>query len=158
MPVEPTPRLVLYGNAMWNSPYVLSCFVGLTEKRLAFDVRTVALHEGAQWAASYVETSFTARVPALVDGDFSLSELRGTRMEASFGAGVREPGQAAAPAGADLRSRPGAQRFPRDRPPGAGLRPAGRRAAGLRLPVPAAAGLAACARLPSYLGFCGWRL
>jgi glutathione S-transferase len=59
---------------MWTSPYVLSCFVGLTEKRLAFDVQTVALHEGAQWAAAYVETSFTARVPALVDGDFSLSE------------------------------------------------------------------------------------
>jgi glutathione S-transferase len=66
--------MILYGNAMWNSPYVLSCFVGLSEKQLPFEVRTVALHEGAQRAADYVETSFTARVPALVDGDFSLSE------------------------------------------------------------------------------------
>ena len=66
--------LVLYSNAMWNSPYVLSAFVALTEKKLPFEVRTVALHEGAQRTPSYVETSFTARVPALVDGGFSLSE------------------------------------------------------------------------------------
>jgi glutathione S-transferase len=67
-------RLVLHGNAMWNSPYVLSCFVALTEKQLPFEVQTVALHEGAQRSPAYVQTSFTARVPALVDGDFSLSE------------------------------------------------------------------------------------
>ena len=70
---SPAP-LVLHGNAMWTSPYVLSCFVGLTEKKLPFEVQTVALHEGAQRSAAYVQTSFTARVPALVDGDFSLSE------------------------------------------------------------------------------------
>src|SRR6266702_59174 len=74
MSTSPPARLVLYGNAMWSSPYVLSCFVGLTEKELPFDVRTVALHEGEQRSAPYVETSFTARVPALVDGAFSLSE------------------------------------------------------------------------------------
>jgi glutathione S-transferase len=67
-------RLILYGNAMWSSPYVLSCFVGLTEKKVPFEVRTVALDEGAQRAPDYVRTSFTARVPALVDGDFTLSE------------------------------------------------------------------------------------
>jgi glutathione S-transferase len=67
-------RLVLHGNDTWSSPYVLSCFVALTEKQLPFDVRTVALHERAQRSAAYVQTSFTARVPALVDGDFSLSE------------------------------------------------------------------------------------
>lgn len=66
--------MILYGHAMWSSPYVLSCFVGLSEKQLPFEVRTVALHEGAQRAPDYLETSFTARVPALVDGDFSLSE------------------------------------------------------------------------------------
>src|SRR5262249_10358379 len=74
MPTPSTARLVLYGNAMWSSPYVLSCFVGLTEKKLPFEVQTVALHEGAQRSAAYVQTSFTARVPALVDGDFTLSE------------------------------------------------------------------------------------
>src|SRR4051812_40869933 len=67
-------RLVLHGNSMWTSPYVLSCFVALTEKKLPFEVETVKLHEAAQHSAAYVHTSFTARVPALVDGDFSLSE------------------------------------------------------------------------------------
>ena len=69
-----TSSLTLYGNAMWSSPYVLSCFVGLTEKQLPFEVRTVALDEGAQRSPDYVRTSFTARVPALADGAFSLSE------------------------------------------------------------------------------------
>ena len=44
------------------------------EKKLPFEVQTVKLHEGGQHAAAHVQTSFTARVPALVDGDFSLSE------------------------------------------------------------------------------------
>lgn len=59
---------------MWTSPYVLSCFVALTEKKLPFEVQTVKLHEGGQRSPAYLHTSFTARVPALVDGDFSLSE------------------------------------------------------------------------------------
>jgi glutathione S-transferase len=67
-------RLVLLGNSMWTSPYVLSCFVALTEKGLPFEVQTVKLHEAEQHSAAYVQTSFTARVPALVDGEFSLSE------------------------------------------------------------------------------------
>jgi glutathione S-transferase len=66
--------LVLYGSEMWNSPYVLSCFVALREKRLPFEMRTIALHTGAQHAPAYVDVSLTARVPALVDGDVSLSE------------------------------------------------------------------------------------
>ena len=74
MTTGPGHQAVLYTNATWNSPYVLSAFVGLTEKKLPFEVQEVALHEGAQRAPAYVETSFTARVPALVDGAFSLSE------------------------------------------------------------------------------------
>ena len=68
------PRLILHGNDTWASPYVLSCFVALTEKQLPFDMEQVALYDRAQRAPAYVQTSFTARVPALVDGDFSLSE------------------------------------------------------------------------------------
>lgn len=68
------PRLILHGNDTWTSPYVLSCFVALTEKQLPFDMQQVALHDRAQRSPAYVQTSFTARVPALVDGDFSLSE------------------------------------------------------------------------------------
>lgn len=66
--------LVLYGNSLWTSPYVLSCFVGLTEKMLPFEVRTLELGAGAHRTPEYVGLSLTARVPTLVDGEFSLSE------------------------------------------------------------------------------------
>jgi glutathione S-transferase len=66
--------LVLYGSEMWNSPYVLSCFVALREKGLPFEVRTIALHKGAQHEPGYTARSLTSRVPALEDGDLVLSE------------------------------------------------------------------------------------
>ena len=66
--------LLLYGNATWTSPYVLSCFVALRAKELAFETRDVALHRGAQWEPAYAKRSLTARVPLLVDGDLALSE------------------------------------------------------------------------------------
>jgi glutathione S-transferase len=66
--------LLLYGNATWTSPYVLSCFVALREKDLSFEVRDLALQRGAQWEPSYAKRSLTARVPLLVDGDLALSE------------------------------------------------------------------------------------
>jgi glutathione S-transferase len=66
--------LILYGSEMWNSPYVLSCFVALREKGLPFESRLVALHSGAQHDTVYTALSLTSRVPTLLDGDFSLSE------------------------------------------------------------------------------------
>ena len=66
--------LVLYGSEMWNSPYVLSCFVALREKNLPFEMRIVALQRGAQHEAAFVEASLTSRVPALIDGALSFSE------------------------------------------------------------------------------------
>jgi glutathione S-transferase len=66
--------LVLYGNEMWDSPYVLSCFVALREKKLPFEMRLVALQRGAHREAAYAELSLTARVPTLVDGALALSE------------------------------------------------------------------------------------
>ncbi|HTA18013.1 MAG TPA: glutathione transferase [Polyangia bacterium] len=66
--------LVLYGSEMWNSPYVLSCFVALREKNLPFETRIVALQRGAQHEPAFVGASLTARVPVLVDGALSISE------------------------------------------------------------------------------------
>jgi glutathione S-transferase len=66
--------LVLYGSEMWNSPYVLSCYVALREKELPFETRIVALQRGAQHEAGFVGASLTARVPVLVDGGLSISE------------------------------------------------------------------------------------
>jgi glutathione S-transferase len=66
--------LLLHADTNWTSPYVFSCFVALRAKRLAFEVREVALDRGAQWEPAYATQSLTARVPMLVDGDFALSE------------------------------------------------------------------------------------
>ncbi len=66
--------LVLYGNSVWSSPYVLSVFVALREKALPFEVRTVALDQGAHREASFTARSLTSRVPVLVDGELALSE------------------------------------------------------------------------------------
>ena len=59
---------------MWTSPYVLSSFVVLREKRLSFEVRTVALDQGAHRDSEFGKQSLTSRVPVLIDGDFALSE------------------------------------------------------------------------------------
>jgi glutathione S-transferase len=66
--------LTLYGNTHWTSPYVLSVFVALREKTLPFEVKTVALDQGEQRSPDFAARSLTARVPTLVDDDFTLSE------------------------------------------------------------------------------------
>jgi glutathione S-transferase len=52
----------------------MSVFVGLAEKSMPFEVRTVDLDTGGQHAPDYAAQSLTRRVPTLVDGDFRLSE------------------------------------------------------------------------------------
>jgi glutathione S-transferase len=58
----------------YTSPYAMSVFVALEEKRLPFELRTVDLNEGANHSAEYARESLTGRVPTLVDGGFALSE------------------------------------------------------------------------------------
>src|SRR5262249_37290553 len=69
-----TAPIKLYSDAFWISPYVFTCFVTLREKGLPFEVVDVALHEKAQLATPFVESSVTGRVPALTHGDFGLAE------------------------------------------------------------------------------------
>jgi glutathione S-transferase len=66
--------LTLYGNTHWTSPYVLSVFAALREKRLPFEVKTLALDQGEQRAPDFAARSLTSRVPTIVDDDFPLSE------------------------------------------------------------------------------------
>jgi glutathione S-transferase len=66
--------LVLYGEPLWDSPYVFSAFVGLREKGLPFEVRIVDLDRGQQREPTFRSLSLTARVPCLAHGDFALSE------------------------------------------------------------------------------------
>jgi len=64
----------LYVDALHTSPYALSVFVALTEKGLPFAVKTVDLYSGEQKLAAFADRALTARVPALVEGDFVLTE------------------------------------------------------------------------------------
>jgi len=66
--------LRLYTDAQFASPYAMSVFVALHEKRLPFDLSTVDLGSRANRDASYAAKSLTQRVPTLVHGDFALSE------------------------------------------------------------------------------------
>lgn len=66
--------LILFVDSQFLSPYALSVFVALQEKRLAFDIRSLDLGVGDHRVADYATTSLTGRVPTLMHGDFSLSE------------------------------------------------------------------------------------
>ena len=66
--------MLLYVDSRYTSPYAMSVFVGLTEKRIAFDLRTVDIENGANRLDSFSAQSLTERVPTLVDGNFALSE------------------------------------------------------------------------------------
>lgn len=66
--------MLLYVDSQYTSPYAMSVFVGLKEKKIPFELRTIDLLNGANRSAEYATESLTARVPTLVDGDFSLSE------------------------------------------------------------------------------------
>jgi len=68
------PKLCLYVDARFTSPYAMSAFVALTEKELAFEVMTMDLASGKNLEAGYAATSKTSRVPTLVHDGFSLSE------------------------------------------------------------------------------------
>ncbi|WP_407668527.1 glutathione transferase [Paraburkholderia dilworthii] len=66
--------LHLFADAQFASPYAMSVFVALEEKRLPFALSTLDLDSGANHEASYAAKSLTQRVPTLVHGDFALSE------------------------------------------------------------------------------------
>jgi glutathione S-transferase len=66
----------LYVDSLFTSPYAMSVFVALTEKRLPFTIKTVDLEAGHQRQSTYANRALTARVPALVEGDFVLTRAR----------------------------------------------------------------------------------
>jgi glutathione S-transferase len=66
--------LKLYVDARYTSPYAMSAFVALTEKKLSFDVITVDLNKAEQYKADFPHISLTSRVPVLEHDGFYLSE------------------------------------------------------------------------------------
>ena len=70
----PHDRLTLYGERLLDSPFVFTAFVALKEKGVPFSLELLDLDGGEQREPTFVSRSLTARVPTLVDGEFSLSE------------------------------------------------------------------------------------
>jgi glutathione S-transferase len=66
--------MLLYADREFTSPYAMSVFVALTEKRLPFEVRTLDLAACANNEPDYALISLTQRVPTLIDAGFALSE------------------------------------------------------------------------------------
>lgn len=67
-------QLELFVDSLFTSPWALSAFVALTEKGVPFTLTTIDLDAGAQLADAFAGRALTARVPALADGDFMLTE------------------------------------------------------------------------------------
>ncbi len=67
-------ELSLTVDRFWISPYALSAFVALSEKKLEFSVETIGLDRKEQTSADYRSRTLTARVPSLRHGDFCLAE------------------------------------------------------------------------------------
>lgn len=66
--------LQLYADALFVSPYAMAVFVALREKGIAFEIRTLDLDRGEHLAGEFARRAVTRRVPALVQGEFVLSE------------------------------------------------------------------------------------
>jgi glutathione S-transferase len=60
--------IVLYGNTPATSPYVMSVFVALEEKKLPFSLELLDLTRGEQHQPEFVAHSVTNRVPTLRHG------------------------------------------------------------------------------------------
>lgn len=64
----------LYVDSNYVSPYAMSVFVALHEKKLPFEMIPLNLPSGAANTPAFAKTSITQRIPTLVEGEFSLSE------------------------------------------------------------------------------------
>lgn len=66
--------LKLYADSRYTSPYAMSVFVSLTEKKLPFEVITVDLSKSENHEQKFSQISLTSRVPILEHDGFFLSE------------------------------------------------------------------------------------
>jgi glutathione S-transferase len=68
------PKLTLYAEKFWYSPYVFSVFVALREKGLPFDEVAFDLFAGEHKQPAHRARMLTGRVPALDHDGFTLGE------------------------------------------------------------------------------------
>ena len=68
------PVITLWSDANFFSPYVMSVYVALAEKGLAFTLKTVDLDGGEHLKPQWQGYDLTRRVPVLEIDGFALSE------------------------------------------------------------------------------------
>lgn len=68
------PKITLWSDADYFSPYVMSVYVALHEKALPFTLKTVDLSGGENLCPGWEGYTLTRRVPVLAVDDFELSE------------------------------------------------------------------------------------
>ncbi|WNN43126.1 MULTISPECIES: glutathione transferase [Winslowiella] len=68
------PKITLWSDASFFSPYAMSVYVALTEKGVPFSLKRVDLASAEHLSERYRDISLTARVPTLQVDDFLLSE------------------------------------------------------------------------------------
>lgn len=66
--------LTLYGESLWDSPWVFSVYVALEEKGLEFETRALDLSAGEHHDPAYRDLSLTSKVPSIDHDGFVLSE------------------------------------------------------------------------------------
>lgn len=66
--------LTLFVDSSFTSPYALSVYVTLLEKKLEFALKTVNLDNGEHLQPAYRDLALTGRVPTLVHGELVLNE------------------------------------------------------------------------------------
>lgn len=67
-------NFVLYVDSNYLSPYAMSVFVTLVEKKIPFKMKKINLKTKENYKSDYARLSLTRRVPTLIHGDFALSE------------------------------------------------------------------------------------
>jgi len=67
-------NIKLYVNSEFSSPYAMSVFVTLTEKGIPFELEVLDLNAGQHRQPAYRDLALNGRIPALVHGDFVLTE------------------------------------------------------------------------------------
>ncbi len=67
-------KFKLYVDSDFSSPYAMTAFVALTEKRVPFDIQKIDLAANECQKPGYSDLSLTCRVPMLSHDDFYLSE------------------------------------------------------------------------------------
>ena len=66
--------LTLYVDSNFYSPYAMSCYVTLVEKKLPFTLQKVDIDNGEHLLPAFRDIAPTGRIPLLVHGDVALNE------------------------------------------------------------------------------------